>query len=347
MRHLLAGFLVVLALMNSSYADRRGKDSINEKQETRNEKRSSAAPIKVIAFGGVSTIPLRVAQTRGLFTKRGLTVTIEITPNSNQLRQGLAKGTYDVAHAAVDNAVSMKDREGADVVIILGGDDSMNELVAQPEVADIRDLRGRTLIVDAPTTAYALQMKRILLSNGLTAGRDYAVEAIGGTPQRLEAMRANRTYAATMLNPPFSIQAQQHGFKSLGFARDLLGRYQGTGAFVRPSWGTAHRDVLVKYIAAYVEGLRWFVAPQNRSAAIELLAESLEMPADVAAETYERAVTGKGFASDAQVDTEGFRNVLKLRAELEPDGQQARSPDRYLDLSYHRAALAMLDSGAK
>ncbi len=299
-------------------------------------------PLKVIAFGGVSTIPLQVAQSRGLFTKRGLAVTVEITPNSVQLREGLAAGTYDIAHAAVDNAVSMKDREGADVVIIMGGDDSMNELIAQPDVASIKDLRGRTLIVDAPTTAYALQMKRILLSNGLAAGRDYAIEAIGGTPQRLEAMSRNTSYAASMLNPPFSLQARRRGLRSLGSSRDLLGPYQGMGGFARPAWATEHRDALVRYIAAYVEGLRWFMAPQNKADAVQLLVSGLKLSADVAADTYERAVPGGGLTPNAEVDLEGLRNVLKIRAEVESTGQQPSSPQRYVDLSYYEAAVATL-----
>jgi ABC-type nitrate/sulfonate/bicarbonate transport system substrate-binding protein len=298
--------------------------------------------LNVIAFGGVSTIPLRVAESRGLFARHGLAVKVEITPNSVQLREGLAKGTYDLAHAAVDNAVSMKEREGADVVIVLGGDDSMNELMVQGDVASIKDLRGRTLIVDAPTTAYALQMKHILLNGGLTADRDYTVEVVGGTPQRMDAMIKNKSYAASMLNPPFSIQARNAGLKSLGSARELVGPYQGIGGFVRPAWAADHRDTLVHYIAAYVEGLRWFVDPANKSEAQQLLVATLKLAPDVAAETYERAVTGGGLARDAQIDMDGLRNVLKIRAEVEGKGQEAGSPDRYIDQSFHQAALRLL-----
>lgn len=299
-------------------------------------------PLNVVAFGGVSTIALRVAETRGLFEKRGLKVAIEITPNSVQLREGLAKGTYDIAHAAVDNAISMKDREGADVVIVMGGDNSMNELVVQPDVGGIKDLRGRTLIVDAPTTAYALQMKRILLANGLAAGRDYTVEAVGGTPQRMQAMLEKKAYAASMLNPPFSIQAQRQGLKSLGTAREFIGPYQGIGAFARPEWASGHRDALVRYIAAYVEGLRWFTAPANKAEAQQLLVSALKLSADVAAETYERAVPGGGLARDAQVDLDGLRHVLEIRAEVEGNGERAPAPERYVDLSYYKAAIAAL-----
>lgn len=298
--------------------------------------------LNVIAFGGVSTIPLRVAESRGLFAKHGLAVKVEITPNSVQLREGLAKGAYEIAHAAVDNAISMKDREDADVAIVMGGDNSMNELVVQRDVASIKDLRGRTLIVDAPTTAYALQMKRILLANGLAAGRDYTLEAVGGTPQRMEAMVQNRKYAASMLNPPFSIQAQKAGLKSLGSARELLGPYQGIGAFVRPAWASEHRKALAQYIAAYVEGLRWFVAPENKAEAQQLLVSTLKLPADVAAQTYQRAVPGGGLARDAHIDMEGLRNVLKIRAEVEGNGQQPAPAERYVNESYYRAAVAAL-----
>ena len=50
-----------------------------------------------------------------------------------------------------------------DVVIVTGGDSGMNEFFVQPEVKSFADLRGRTLVVDAPDTAYALQAKKILL----------------------------------------------------------------------------------------------------------------------------------------------------------------------------------------
>ena len=58
----------------------------------------------------------------------------------------------------------------------------------QPDVGTVADLRGRTLIVDAPNTAYALQAKKILLGAGLKPG-DYQVRVVGGTFQRVVATR--------------------------------------------------------------------------------------------------------------------------------------------------------------
>lgn len=301
-------------------------------------------PIKVIAFGGVSTVPLLIAASQGLFTRHGVDPAVEFTPNSQTLRAGLADGTYDVAHAAVDNAIAMVETAGADVVIVMGHDDSMNELFVQPSIASVVALRGQTVIVDAPNTAYALQARKILLDQGLAPERDYTLATVGGTPLRLKAMLENPAYAASMLNPPFAIQARRQGLKSLGLASQLIGPYQGPGAFVLRSWAQNNRDVLVRYIAAYIEALRWFLDPANRSAAIAFLIKELSLDAAVAEQAYEQALASPGgLAPDAQLSVEGLRNVLKLRAEIERQWSGTPPPpERYYDLTYRAAALARL-----
>lgn len=300
-----------------------------------------AQTVRVVAFSGIPTMALRVAEQRGLFAQQGLQVITEITPNSEQLRQGLAAGKYDIAHAAVDNAVAMVEAAHTDVIVVLGGDDSMNEVLVQPDVATVADLKGRTVIVDAANTAYALQLRKILASSGLSAG-DYTLKIVGGTPQRLEAMLADRSNAASMLNPPFSIRATRAGLRSLGTAKALLGPYQGMGAFVKREWASANRDTVIRYLTAVLQAQRWFVAPENKVAATALLGETLRLDPSVATETYARGISG--LATDAKLDTEGLARVLALRADVE--GQwNGRPPDasRYYDLSFYQAALAAAD----
>ncbi len=300
--------------------------------------------VRVIAFGGVSTLPLLIAEAQGLFARHGVKVVTEFTPNSQVLRDGLAAAKYDVAHAAVDNAVAMVETAGADVVIVMGGDDSMNELVVQPSVESVAALRGTIVVVDAPNTAYALQLRKILLGQGLIDGRDYTLKPVGGTPQRLQAMLQDKEYAATMLNPPSSIQARQGGLKSLGLASELVGAYQGMGTFTLRAWARDNRERLVRYTAAYIEALRWFLAPANRTDAIAFLAERLKLQPEVAEETYARAVASRGgLAPDARLSIDGLKNVLKLRAEIEHQWNGTPPPpERYYDLTYHAAALARL-----
>src|SRR3984893_19124565 len=136
-----------------------------------------------------------IAEKQGYFAKHGVSAETENLASSDILRSNLANGNGDLAYLAVDNAVAMVELAHQDMVILMGGEGSQNELVVQAEIKSLEQLRGKILIVDAPNTAYALQMKKILLAKGLQAVRDYEMKPIGGTPQRLIAMREHKEYA--------------------------------------------------------------------------------------------------------------------------------------------------------
>jgi ABC-type nitrate/sulfonate/bicarbonate transport system substrate-binding protein len=301
----------------------------------------SQTPLRVKMFPGAQALPVIAAASQGIFERHGLKVEVLFTVNSQEQRDGLASGDFQIAQAAVDNAVAMVELAKQDVIIVTGGDSSMNEFFVQPDVRSYADLRGQTLLVDAPNTAYALQLKKILLMNGLKENADYKIYPIGGTALRLKGMRENKEYKAAMLNPPFSIAAREAGLKSLGRAADLLGAYQATGTFVLRSWAKANGDTLERYIAGFVEGARWAVAPANKAAAVNLLSERLKVTPEVAAQTWDLLSDPKfGLATDGRFDMQGFRNVLALRAEIEGSwGGKAPGPERYLDLSYYDRAL--------
>ncbi len=297
--------------------------------------------LRVRVFPGVQNLPLFAGQAKEFFARHGLEVELQFTANSQALRDGLAAGDFEIAHAAVDNAVAMVETVGVDVAVVMGGSNGLNELFVQPEIRAVTDLRGKTVIVDAPNTAYALQLQKILLAHGLVAGRDYTVKPVGGTSQRAAAMRENREYAASMLNPPFSILAERAGLRSLGLAVAVLGPYQATAGFVLRSWAEANGRTLERYIRAHVESLRWALAPANREETVALLADCLDLVPDLAALTYSRAVDPVGgLASDARLDLDGFRNVLALRAELEGHrGDRPLPAELYYDPQYYERAL--------
>src|SRR5262245_52672174 len=244
--------------------------------------RTDDSKLTVIVFPGVQNLPLFVAQAKGLYTKRGLNVEIKFTPNSDELRNGLAEGRYQIAHSAVDNAFALKEKANVDIAVVSGGDNSFNHLIVQPEIGSLADVKGKTVAVDAVNTAYAFQLYEMLRQKGLHKG-DYEVKPIGGTGSRLEAMTKDKTLVAAMLNPPFSVRAEKAGLRDMGTAAAALGAYQGTSAFVLRAWGKANADTLVKYLEAYVEGLRWSIDPKNRAEAIGLLVERLKLPDDIAA----------------------------------------------------------------
>ena len=198
--------------------------------------RAEDTKLAVIVFPGVPNLPIFAAQAKGFFAKRGLDIDVRFTPNSEELRNGLAEGRYQIAHSAIDNAFALKDKANVDIAVVSGGDNSLNHLIVQPEIMSLADIKGKTVVVDAVNTAYAFQLYEMLRQNGLKQG-DYQVNPVGGTTLRLETMIKDKAMVAAMMNPPFSIRAQKAGLKSMGTAAAALGAYQGTSAFVLRTWG--------------------------------------------------------------------------------------------------------------
>ena len=305
---------------------------------------ANAAAIRVNTFPNAKALPIYAGIVLGIFARHGLAVELETTESSQNQRNGLAAGRFQVAHGALDNAVAMIETARRDVVIVSGGDSGMNEFFVQPGIASFADLKGRTIVVDAPDTAYALQARKLLLQHGLKDGIDYTVKPVGAVSFRYKAMIEDAANAGGILNLPFTVEAAERGLKSLGGLVDLLGPYQAVGAFVMRSWARDHGSVLERYLAAYIEALRWVRDRDHRAAAVDLLVEKLALDRHIAERTYDLLVVpASGFTPDARFDVDGFKNMLALRAEIErrPD-TEAAAPERYVDLGYYRRAIESL-----
>ena len=287
--------------------------------------------------------PVMLAESRGILAKYGIEVEYLLRPSSESLRNDLAAGKGDVAFLAVDNDVAMVDSAGVDVVIVMGAESSENEIIAQAGTKSIADLRGHMLLVDATNTAYALELKKVLLNNGMHPGQEYQLKPVGSTPFRLQAMREHQEYTAAVMNPPFSILARQGGMVSLGSMRMLLGADLDRGTFALRTWARANSDLLVRYLAAYIEGQRLLMSPSNRQQVVDLVMKESNLTEATAGDWYTAMVQNEGYAKDAAFDVEGFKKTLQLRAEVEAGGNGAAPPaEKYYDLSYYRAALAKI-----
>jgi ABC-type nitrate/sulfonate/bicarbonate transport system substrate-binding protein len=297
--------------------------------------------LRVSIFPDAQNVALFVAEDQGFFKKRGLDVEIAFTPGSPALREGLANGSHQIVHAAVDNAVAMIEIAKADAVIVAGGGNGATELMVRPEINSFADLRGKTAVVDAPNTAYALIMYKMLEMKGLKRS-EYKVLPAGGCPQRLDAMRKDPANAFSMLYPPCTVLAEKEGFRSFGAGVDVVGPYQASGIFVMRPWAKANADTLVKYIQAVIEGYRYAADPANRMQAVAALSSHLKIDADTAAKSLVYEIGPKGaLAKDARFNMEGFENALKIRAEIEGGNAEAM-PAKYFDPSYYERALSGL-----
>ena len=215
----------------------------------------SMPTVKVMTFPGLTNFPIFAAQHKNLFAKHGIAIELIYTPNSRTQREGLAKNDHQIIQTAADNPVAMVEMSKWDTVIVTGGDHGFNRIIAQPEINSLAELRGKTVVVDAPNTAFALLLYKALKDVGLNKG-DYQVNPVGGTDQRMEAMTKDKNNAAGIMGLPFVFGATAAGFKDLGSAYQTIGAYQSDCAAVMRDRAKANSDTLVRYIKAVVEGRR-------------------------------------------------------------------------------------------
>jgi ABC-type nitrate/sulfonate/bicarbonate transport system substrate-binding protein len=305
----------------------------------------SLQPVSVIVFPGGFNWPIWVAQEKGDFAKGGIEVQLTNTPNSVFQLTGLIEGRFDLGMTAIDNVIAYQEGQGEapvatppDLFAFMGGDNGLLSLVVVPEVKSFRDLKGRTLSVDAMTTGYAFVLFDLLQRNGLAAG-DYRVEKAGGVLARWEALR-ERKQDGTMLLAPFDVVAKAAGFSVLQRAIDVYGHYQGLVGAARRGWALDNPAKVTAFIRGYLAGLDWLYDPARRDEAVTLLRKHLpQMSPEVAAQSYAILINPDGFAPKAEIDIAGVRRVLALRSQYGEPRKELTDPTRYYDPTFYEAAL--------
>ena len=298
--------------------------------------------VRANVFAGLANIPILCAMGQRFFEHEGLAVEIQRTPSSQAQRAALLDGAAEVAHASFDDAVAGVEEAGADFVAFMGGDGGFQAFYGRPDVERLRDLRGRVVAVDDPETGYALVLRAMLRRADLQEP-DYSLRPVGSTDRRFQAIRQDASLAAAMFAPPYSVLVEDLGWRRLGTTPDLLGPYQGTVGFCRRAWLARNRDLLVRYVRAYLQALRWAFEPDNLPEVTAAIGTALRISPAIAERAMAKAFAQGGLVPDAAFDPPGLRGVLSIRAEI--CGQWAGSPpppDEYLDPSPYQEALAGL-----
>jgi ABC-type nitrate/sulfonate/bicarbonate transport system substrate-binding protein len=287
-----------------------------------------------------------VAQTKGFFKNKGLEVALQSTSNSVAQMTGLSEGNFQIAMTAVDNIVAYVDGQGEapigpqpEFFAFMGSDSGFLSLVAGPGVKCLRDLRGKTLSVDAKTTGYAFVLFEMLRRAGLVDG-DYNVVKVGGMVQRWNALRAGNQ-DATLLSAPFDILAEEQGFNRIARATDVIGPYQGNVAAARRSWAAAHRDDVIGFIRAYAAAIDWLYEAANRGEAVRIFMANLpRISAQLAQQSYDELLhPERGFLRQAKLEDSGLKTVLELRSRYGEPKCSTAEPMKYYDPSYYETAM--------
>ncbi|HLG70531.1 MAG TPA: ABC transporter substrate-binding protein [Chloroflexota bacterium] len=268
------------------------------------------------------------AEEQGFFTAERLEVNFERAWHAPTHNKGMAEGRWDLTLSSADTMIARTTRDGADYVIFLNGERGLDvQLVGAPGIESVYDIRGKTMAGDPGDSNYDLHRRKIMRDHGIMED-EYGVEVVGATPERFEALMAGKVVAA-MLTPAHSGKAvAQGGCKILANAADYIPEYPVLSGWTRRQWAQDHRELLVRFIRAYVRGSDWVLDPVNREAAIEMIQRRDGFTRERAEANLARVIP------HAAIDPPGLARVAALRAEMGLYDPPYDPVERFYDASY-------------
>lgn len=275
--------------------------------------------------------PQLAGDKKGFFAREGLRIDFHLATYAPDHNRGMAEGRWDFTLSSADTMIARATTDGVDYVLFMQAEEGLDAcLVGQPGVRSLADLRGKLLAGDPGDSNLDLIRKKILSDNGIEEG-EYSVEIIGSSPVRFEAFQAGRV-AAAMLTPPWSEQALAGGATLLARAADYVPVWPLTCGWGLRSWLEGHRELIVRFIRAWVAATDWVLDPANREELFALARSELGM-SDGSVQRALQTVVPKARINPAAIDA-----VLALRKAMGLYPPPHSPPERFYDLSYWQTA---------
>jgi ABC-type nitrate/sulfonate/bicarbonate transport system substrate-binding protein len=263
-----------------------------------------------------SVFCLMIAQKEGYLKEEGLDAQLLSIRGEIAIRTTLA-GEVDFftnagsALAAAVRAVPVK-------IVTVFQDKPSWDLIAEPEIKSISQLRGKNIAIMSPEGSLAIVAREILRRNGIDPAKDVNLVVMGGDSVRFPALQT-RSIQATLFNTGMSIQAQKEGFTKLAAASDYANLIEG-GLATANDKIKQNPDKILRFIRAALKGLNYFVS--NRETAIKYMMEGLRMKdRELAQAVYDlqaKLVLREGYTDDKVLQTmiDEMKKTTKVQRDI-------------------------------
>jgi ABC-type nitrate/sulfonate/bicarbonate transport system substrate-binding protein len=220
---------------------------------------------------GTSVFCLIIAQKEGYLKEEGLEAQLLSIRGEIAIRTTLA-GEVDFftnagsALAAAVRSVPVK-------IVTVFQDKPGWDLIAQPDIKSVAQLRGKNIAVMSPEGSLAVVAREILRKNGIDPTKDVNLVTMGGDEVRFPALQT-KSIQATLFSTGMSLKAQKEGFTKLAAASDYANLIEG-GLSTSNDRIKQSPDKIFRFIRASLKGLNFFVS--KREPSIKYMTEALRM----------------------------------------------------------------------
>lgn len=212
----------------------------------------------------IQMTPLYLMKELDLPRKQGLNAELLYIPVSSRAVQAALAGEIRfLTSGGVANINA--NMAGADFVGLTATLNTFTfKILSQPEIRELSALRGKRVGISRLGGASDFSIRYALDRWGLMPERDVAILQIGGEPELAAALQGKGIDAA-VISEPFATLAQRAGANLLYDLSNLGVSYTLHGIGTRKSFVREHRDIAVRFMRAYLEGIYLFKTKKDLS----------------------------------------------------------------------------------
>jgi len=262
-----------------------------------------------------SVFALIIAQKEGYMKEEGLALELLSIRGEIAIRTTLAGEVDFFTNAGSALAAAVR---GVPVKLVTVFQDKPGwDLIAQPDIKSIAQLRGKNIAIMSPEGSLAVVAREILRKNGLDPAKDVNLVVMGGDEIRFPALQT-KSIQATLFSAAMSIRAQKEGFTKLANAGEYANLVEG-GLATSSDKIKQNPDKIFRFVRAALKGVSYFVG--KREPALKYMMDALRLKdRELATLIYDiqaKLVLRDGFSDDKVL--QGMIDDMKRTTKVQRD----------------------------
>ena len=278
---------------------------------------------------GIQFDPVYIMKELNLPRKYGLDVDVLFVPVSSRAIQAALAGEIQfITSGGVANINA--NVTGADFVGLTATLSTfVFKIIASPELKKPEQLRGKKVGISRLGGASDFSIRYALTRWGLVPDKDVAIIQVGGEQEEDLALQ-NKAVDAVILSEPFATVATRAGASMLVDLSQLGVPYTMHGFGARKSYIQANRDITIRFMKAYLEGI--YVFKTNKDIALNVLKKYTRLDDLSLVQTSYEEMSQRLIRRVPHPDREGIQTIIDQLAKTRPQMKNL-NPGDFIDPS--------------
>ena len=272
--------------------------------------------------------PLFSAKEAGLFEKHGLASELLYLQGVQITQVHVAKQVdFTVTGAPLPLRAAV---EGADLILAASSIDKfIYKLIVEPGITNPADLKGKTIGITTFGSLPDVAIRLVLKQWGMNADKDVKLVQVGRMTDMVVALSGKKIDAG-VISDPTSFQAEKLGMRRLLDMADVDVEFANVAVAVGRAYTKSHREVVMRFLKAYVEGTRRFMT--DKEFGIKALRKYTgTQDQEILSKTYD-LFASKYIKKNPTLSLKGVETTLAMIADRNPKAKGRRA-EEFVDTS--------------